>query len=80
MPQIVTNDGLVLPLSGSDPDPLTERRVVLAKPGDLLLIGNAGDYVADPQVGDFFESLGLKVAVFAGDIDIDLLPGGGARA
>jgi hypothetical protein len=61
-----------------------ERRVVLVKPGDMLLIGNARDVHDDPEalarLGDWFQAAGIRVAVFAGDIDIDLLPGGGARA
>jgi hypothetical protein len=52
-----------------------ERRMILIKPGDTLLIGNLGDL--EPETCDMamhaFRSLGLdRVVLFVQDIDIDL--------
>lgn len=51
-----------------------ETRVVLIKPGDILLIGNLGDYF-DPDavrsaISDLGDRIGVKVYAFAADIDI----------
>lgn len=53
-----------------------EVRVLLLKPGDVLLVGNAGDLsVADPEVVQrFAEYLGVHVALFEGDITIGSAP------
>ena len=57
----------------------TEARVVLVKPGDILIFGNVGDF--DP--GDNFsaalttvkECLGLAhIVVFEADIDLAAIP------
>lgn len=52
-----------------------EKRVVLVKPGDILLIGNteimsARDFTVAIEA---FKKLRLKVIVFADDINIDLV-------
>jgi hypothetical protein len=62
-----------------------ERRVVLVKPGDVLLIGNVGDHIANAEswdhVGPFFRDvLGIRVVVFERDIVLDLLPVGASDA
>jgi hypothetical protein len=61
-----------------------EQRVVLVKPGDMLLIGNARDAHEDREalarLGDWFQAAGIRVAVFANDIDLDLLPSGASDA
>ena len=50
-----------------------ETRALLLKPGDTLLIGNVGDLDDDvhEHAREFFERIGVSVAIFAGDIDID---------
>lgn len=55
-----------------------ETRAVLVKPGDVLLIGNVGETDPDSLRGlnVFWEELGIRVAVFEGDIDIDAVAGG----
>jgi hypothetical protein len=60
-------------------EPAEVRTVVLAKPGDLLLIGNCGvmdDITADQaRAGKaLFAELGIKVVIFADDIDLAKLP------
>jgi hypothetical protein len=55
-----------------------ETRVLLIKPGDLLLIGNVGE-VGDPEqvqtlVRDLGRQLGIKICVFSADIDIAKVP------
>lgn len=61
-----------------------EKRVVLVKPGDLLLIGNAPHAAsrASESMEKLFDHLNIKVVVFADDITLDALPaeatGGGA--
>jgi hypothetical protein len=61
-----------------------ELRVVLVKPGDVLLIGNIGGGLVDvidwEAVRACFDKLGLKVVLFAEDIDLGLLPGGASGA
>lgn len=49
-----------------------EVRCVLVKPGDVLLIGNAGDLsTIDPGVLESFTTtIGIHVALFGGDIVI----------
>lgn len=56
---------------------MSEARVVLVKPGDLLIIGNVGTLYEDEQGPDLTplttikEALGLAGAVvFEGDIDL----------
>lgn len=53
-------------------------RVLLIKPGDILLVGNLGtdlDPVAlSRAIGEFSEQTGIKVYAFAADIDIDKIP------
>lgn len=53
-----------------------EKRVLLVKPGDTVLIGNVGRITPDEAAAavECFRSLDLDVVVFAGDIDIDLVP------
>jgi hypothetical protein len=55
----------------------TETRVLLVKPGDLLLIGNVG------QIGDaefaakavkVFADMGVRVVFFMADIDMAKVP------
>lgn len=54
-----------------------ETRVVLVKPGDVLLIGNVGELLPDQQVTDALRGLkraiGCEVYLFAEDIDIAAL-------
>lgn len=63
----------------TSPAPDQQRVVVLAKPGDTLLIGNVAG-VTSMSVDqlkvttDVFAALGLKVIFFADDIDIAKLP------
>lgn len=54
-----------------------DARVILLKPGDLLLIGNTGVIepeamqAAAPQIAALKDTLGLAgIAVFEGDIDL----------
>ncbi len=55
-----------------------EKRVVLVKPGDILLIGNARTVIRDLEddvvaaMSDWFDKQGITVAVFEADISIDL--------
>lgn len=51
-----------------------EVRVVLVKPGDLLLIGNV-EITAEnaDMVRDAFREINLHAVVFAGDIELDKL-------
>lgn len=53
------------------------KRVVLVKPGDTLLIGNIPDITPEMAelLSDFFIRQKISVAVFASDIDVDLLEG-----
>jgi hypothetical protein len=58
---------------------MAEQRVVLVKPGDLLVFGNVG--AVDPDMPKWFErlkeSLGLAgVVVFEQDIDMAAVPRG----
>lgn len=58
-----------------------EVRVVLVKPGDVLLIGNVGSIGSPENLRGFVDglhSMGVKAFVFAADIDIDKLPEGGS--
>jgi len=62
---------------------MTKRHIVLTKPGDLLIIGNVGSLRnghddAFKHVREFFNDLGIRVAVFTEDIDIERLPEGNA--
>ncbi len=63
-------EGVARPTMAAD-----ERRFVLIKPGDVLLIGGA-DVGPDnfDMVRTFFaEGLGVRVAFFAADIDVSKL-------
>lgn len=52
------------------------RRVLLVKPGDVLLVGNVGE--TDPDAvkaaSALLECLGITTVLFAGDIDVDTVP------
>jgi len=52
-----------------------ERRVILVKPGDVLLIGNIGSKFAPAALAEVIKALselvGCPVAVFEEDIDLD---------
>ena len=70
-------DGVVVNEVAAPADP--ERVVVLAKPGDTLLIGNVAGVAGMSidqvkQTTDIFAALGLKVIFFTDDIDIAKLP------
>lgn len=56
----------------------TARHVVLAKRDDVLVIGNVGPYSPEQaqRVSDYFEALGIRVILFAEDIDLAALPQG----
>lgn len=60
---------------------MSERHVVLVKPGDMLLIGNCDlpDDESRQFIGEFFYERGITVCMFSQDIDIDLLPDGDRR-
>jgi len=51
----------------------SETRVLLVKPGDLLLIGNVGD-VGNPEFAakavKVFADMGVRVVFFMADIDM----------
>lgn len=56
-----------------------DTRVLLIKPGDVLLIGNVGGFV-DPNevsaaVNALQDAVGVRIFVFSEDIDIDKVPG-----
>jgi hypothetical protein len=55
------------------------RHVVLVKPGDLLLLGNVGD-ISPEQAHALSQVLakemGIRVVVFAQDIDLAAVPHG----
>lgn len=59
---------------------MTERRVVLVKPGDLLVFGNVGHVdpaIAPDMLAGLKETLGLAgVVVFESDIDMASVPRG----
>lgn len=66
---------------------MSETRVVLVKPGDVLIFGNLGDCIdtdeAARQLGDAFNeiktTIGLKqVVAFEADIDLAAIPRDGA--
>lgn len=55
------------------------KRVVLVKPGEVLLIGNVGELVEGENLADvdkFFGAIGIQVVLFAEDIDMDAVAGG----
>jgi hypothetical protein len=58
------------------------RHVILAKPGDILLIGNLGNCLElggeDLQrIGQVFrDQLGIEVVGFEADIDMNVVSGG----
>jgi hypothetical protein len=61
----------------------TETRVVLVKPGDLLLIGNVGEITQEQYDQGYAafsallkEELNIRVVLFSGDIDIAALAEG----
>lgn len=54
-----------------------DTRVLLIKPGDVLLIGNVGD--VDPEgaseaAAAIRDAIGVRVFMFTEDIDIDKVP------
>jgi hypothetical protein len=57
----------------------SETRVLLVKPGDVLLIGHLGDSVRPESLGaalaDFRKQTGINVYAFTADIDIAKVPG-----
>jgi hypothetical protein len=61
----------------------TETRVVLVKPGDLLLVGNAGE-ITQQQYDEAYaplgallkEQLNVRTIFFPGDIDVAALAAG----
>lgn len=54
-----------------------ETRVLLVKPGDLLLVGNVGN-IGDPEFAakavKVFADMGIKVVFFMADIDMSKAP------
>lgn len=61
-----------------------ETRVILVKPGDVLLVGNLGSDVhaeaLSRAIGEFHERTGIMIYAFAADIDIDKIPAGDSIA
>jgi len=61
------------------PEQAGETRVVLVKPGDVLLIGNVGDLAAVGGEDGFLalsaalDKLGLPTILFASDVDTSVL-------
>jgi len=58
---------------------VSATRVVLVKPGDVLIFGNVGDAASGDWSGveSLKELLGLKaIVVFDEDIDLAAVPGG----
>lgn len=55
------------------------RHVVLAKPGDILVIGNAGQAATEDfeSLSQLVSELGIKVVVFEWDIDMRAVSSGG---
>lgn len=54
-----------------------DTRVLLIKPGDVLLVGNVGDI--DPEGASeaaeaFRDAIGVRIFLFTEDIDIDKVP------
>lgn len=54
-----------------------DTRVLLIKPGDVLLIGNVGDL--DPEgapeaAAAIQDAIGVRIVIFTEDIDIDKVP------
>lgn len=69
-------------MTAEQPD---EVRVVLLKPGDILAIGNLGDWTEDApdpeQVARLKEDIGLRaVWLFAADITLDVVHDKGGAA
>lgn len=58
------------------PEGKREQRVLLVKPGDLLLVGNAGELM-EPEIseslGQFCQRLGVNILLFEADIEIGRL-------
>ena len=64
---------------------MSDKRVILIKPGDVLLIGNLG--AADSKIAradmaeklaymaEALEKVGILAFMFAGDIELDKVPG-----
>jgi len=54
---------------------MTDRHVVLAKPGDVLLIGNVGPIDAEmlDALTAFFAEARIRVAIFEEDMELDAL-------
>lgn len=60
---------------------MTETRIVLVKPGDVLIFGNVGGIGDMSALSPIKELLGLKaVLVFEGDIDMASVPADGSGA
>lgn len=58
------------------PEGKREQRVLLIKPGDLLLVGNAGELMDEgfsEVLGQFTKRLGVNVILFEADIEIGRL-------
>lgn len=55
--------------------PVREKRFILVKPGDMLLIGNAPDFTMEDMhtIAPIFTKIDVVLAVFPGDIKIDSL-------
>jgi hypothetical protein len=58
-----------------------ETRVLLVKPGDVLLIGNIG-FDTDPTwiqkcAQHMQQNFGIRTVLFAADIDVAMVPGCG---
>lgn len=57
---------------------MSEKRIVLVKPGDILIFGNVGPI--DPEdlehaTAKLREAVGIdQIFFFGGDIDMDLVP------
>lgn len=54
-----------------------DTRVLLIKPGDVLLIGKVGD--VDPEgaseaAAAIQDAIGVRIVIFTEDIDIDKVP------
>lgn len=54
-----------------------DTRVLLIKPGDVLLIGNVGDVdleEASASVEALQDAIGVRIFIFTEDIEIDKVP------
>jgi hypothetical protein len=73
--EVATTRSINVPISAVYED---GTRVLLVRPGDVLLIGNIGEHVdptaANAAVETLRKETGVKVFLFRGDIDIAKLP------